>query len=78
MGSIYPGFSGTRWDRIGYDSFDLDKHIKPVFMNLFKWTVRQGRKHITVCAKDIDAAKRIACERRPDFTLDGITEVRAI
>jgi len=78
MGSIYPHFEGTRWDRLGYDSYDLDASIKPVFMDLFKWTVRQGRKHITVCAKDIDGAKRAACERREDFAYDQITEVRAI
>lgn len=77
MGTIYPTIRGTRWDRIGYDSYDLDANIKPVFMDLFRWTVRAGRQHTVVCAKTIDAAKIVACGKR-EWNLSDITEVRAV
>jgi hypothetical protein len=77
MGSIYPGVSGPRWDTLGYDSYDLDKHIKPVFMDLFKWIVRKGRSRAIVVARTLDEAKREACAKR-DWPIADITEVRAI
>ncbi len=77
MGSIYPHFEGTRWDRLSYDSYDLDKHITPVFMNIYKWRVRKGRERITVYAATIDDAKLLACKRR-GWRMEDITEVRAL
>ncbi len=77
MGSIYPHFEGTRWDRLSYDSYDLDKHIKPVFMNIYKWLVRKDRERVTVYAATIDDAKLLACKRH-GWRIEDITEVRAL
>jgi hypothetical protein len=73
MGSIYPHFSGTRDERVGYDSYDFTQ-IKPVWMDLYRWAVRAGSKHITVLATTLDRAKARACEKR-GWTIDEITSV---
>ena len=77
MGSIYPHFEGTRWDRLGYDSYDLDKNVPPVFMDVRKFVVRAGRQRTIVYATSIDGAKAKACEKR-GWASETITEVRAI
>ena len=71
MGSIFPGFEGPRWDKLGYDSYDFDKctrfvaynHGKPTITSMRKWRVLATRnRRCTVFAEGVAEARRRACE----------------
>ena len=63
MGSIFCGMSGTRWDRIGYDSYDFSQCFN--YMGIRKWRVSTtGKRRIVVYDKTIDGAKAQACKKR--------------
>lgn len=73
MGSIYPHFEGTRWDRLGYDSYDFNQCARfiavhdgnPIITNKRKFRVlAHGRGRCTVWAETIAEAKAIACSER--------------
>lgn len=72
MGSIYPHFEGTRWDRLGYDSYDFDQCTrfvavhrgKRITTNKRKWRVlAMGKRRCTVFAETIAEAKSTACDK---------------
>lgn len=62
MGSVFPHFEGTRWDKLGYDSYNFDQCWS--FMNMRRFRVHSGRCHTIIVASNIPDAKRFACERR--------------
>ncbi len=69
MGSVFAHFEGTRWDRLGYDSYDFDQCCS--FLGVRRWSVHYKGKHTIVCASTIVEAKQLAHERR-GFPVDQI------
>lgn len=62
MGSVFPHFEGTKWWRLGYDSYDFNKCYS--FLNMRRFRVHKGRLHTIAVASNIADAKRLARERR--------------
>jgi len=62
MGSVFPHFEGTKWWRLGYDSFDFSVCFN--YLGIRKWRVHRKREHIIVYAATIEAAKAEASDKR--------------
>jgi hypothetical protein len=62
----------TRWDRLGYDSFDQKNYYD--WLGVCKWIVRAGRRRVVVYEYGLDKAKAKACRIR-GWSQNEITEV---